>query len=150
VIIFSLLDMGFNPLKNLEDPNRKSVVYIFRGNKLISIRILKNVVQHGSSLSTSKTIHEVHFFHFRRHWIESCDTPLRLLHVSYSQWDTKFHIPITCISVETILLESKITFRFPNMTSINSYLYYNTIFSLLDNKLISIKYLKEPNKNNYA
>jgi hypothetical protein len=59
VIIFSLFDMIFNPLKYIEDPNRKSGVYIFRRNKSISNRIFKSVLQHGSSLSTSKTTHGV-------------------------------------------------------------------------------------------
>jgi hypothetical protein len=64
VIIFSLFDKRFNPLKHLEDLNRKSVVYIFRRNNIISIKNLKNILQHGSSLSTSKTTHGVHFLLF--------------------------------------------------------------------------------------
>jgi hypothetical protein len=64
VIIFNLFDTIFNPLKHLEDLNIKGVVYIFRRNNLISIKILKNVLQHGSSLSTSKTTHEVYFLSY--------------------------------------------------------------------------------------
>jgi hypothetical protein len=64
VIMFSLFDMRFNPLKHLEDLNRKSVVYIFRRNNIISIKFFKNILQHGSLLSTSKTTHGVHFLLF--------------------------------------------------------------------------------------
>jgi hypothetical protein len=64
IVIFSLFDMRFNPLKHLEDLNRKRDVYICRINNIISIKILKNILQYGSSLSTSKITHGVHFLLF--------------------------------------------------------------------------------------
>jgi hypothetical protein len=85
VIIFNLLDMRFNPLKHLEDLNRKSVVYIFRRNKSLSIRIFKNVRNMVHRFQLARQHMEYIFFYFRRHWTESCDAPLRLLHVSCSQ-----------------------------------------------------------------
>jgi hypothetical protein len=85
VIIFNLFYTRFNPLKHLEDLNRKSVVYIFRRNKSISIRILKNVRNMVHRFQLARQHIEYIFFYIRRHWTESCDMPLILLHVSCSQ-----------------------------------------------------------------
>jgi hypothetical protein len=146
VIIFSLFDTRFNPLKHLEDLNRKIVVYIFRTNKSITIRILKVVLQHGSSLSTSKKTHGVHFSfisvvielnHVTRPW------DYYICHVV--KWDTKISY-----SNNMYFGGNNTTWFFLNMTSINSYLDYNIIFNFLHTKLIPLKYLEEPNKNNYA
>jgi hypothetical protein len=99
VIIFNLFDIRFNPLKHLKDLNRKSVVYIFRRNKSISIRIFKNVRNMVHHFQLARQHMEYIFFYFPRHCTESCDTSLKLLHVSCSQVRQKNYIQITCISM---------------------------------------------------